>query len=69
MLSSRHLALGDLLVKVLLDACNALLQGGGSVVVQDHVVAAFQSDLCDASAHAACAVNANDLNFHDVNSP
>ena len=58
------LALGHLFLKALFDPGHALLQGGGSVVVQDHVIAALQSDLGDASAHKACAIHANSLNFH-----
>ena len=63
------LALGDLLVKALLDAGDALLQGGGPVVVENHVVAALKSDLGDAAAHQAGAVHTNSLNFHVVATP
>ena len=63
------LALGDLLVKALLDAGDALLQGGGPVVVENHVVAALESDLGDAAAHQAGAVHTNSLNFHVVATP
>ena len=59
------LALGDLLVEVVLDAGHALLQGGGAVVVQDDLVAAFHRDLGQTSAHRTCAVDANSLDFHD----
>ena len=58
------LAFGNFFCKVLLDPSHAFFQGGGSVVVEDHVIAALQSDLGDASAHEACAVHAYSFHFH-----